>query len=203
MYKLIFIGSLIICFLIGGCASDQKLTSVAGMPLDAPTKTVAIKGENCTWIPDKVNVEQGDHVVLEVNSVDWDYNFMLKGYDLRFNIPKGETVSTELYASKTGEFEFGCYIEAGLHYNWGGMVGKLIVKEAKGVITESSAIDEQRTIAKAYAEIKCDPCDYNIDYGDTNNLGEKSGVDEGFVKLECDPCDYNIDYGDTYHPAEK
>ena len=66
-----------------------------------------------------------------------------------------------------------------------------------------SAIDGQKVIAKSYVEIKCDPCDYNIDYGDTLLPAEKGGVDEGSVKLECDPCDYNIDYGDTYHPIEK
>jgi hypothetical protein len=72
-----------------------------------------------------------------------------------------------------------------------------------GVTMEQSAVDEQTATAKAYVEIKCDPCDYNIDYGDTDHLTEKGGVDEGSVKLECDPCDYNIDYGDTDHPIEK
>ena len=71
-----------------------------------------------------------------------------------------------------------------------------------GVAMMPSAIDEHK--AKEYVEIKCDPCDYNIDYGDTNYPTiEKGGIDEGSVKLECDPCDYNIDYGDTYHPIEK
>jgi hypothetical protein len=72
-----------------------------------------------------------------------------------------------------------------------------------GAIMEPSATDEQKGIAKAYVQIKCDPCDYNIDYGDTYRPTEKGGVDEGSVKLECDPCDYNIDYGDTYQPVEK
>ena len=60
------------------------------------------------------------------------------------------------------------------------------------------ASDEQIAIAKSYVEIKCDPCDYNIDYGDTFYPAEKEkeGVDEGVVQLECDPCDYEIDYGD-------
>ena len=66
-----------------------------------------------------------------------------------------------------------------------------------------SAIDEQKVMTKSYVEIKCDPCDYNIDYGDTYHLTDKGGVDEGTVKLECDPCDYNIDYGDKYQPVEK
>jgi hypothetical protein len=79
----------------------------------------------------------------------------------------------------------------------------LLMAISNGVTMEQSAVEEQKKIAKAYVEMKCDPCDYNIDYGDTNHPTEKGGMDEGSVKLECDPCDYNIDYGDTYQPIEK
>ena len=79
----------------------------------------------------------------------------------------------------------------------------LLTGSVYGVAMGPSAIDEPNVIAKEYAEVKCDPCDYNIDYGDTFHPAEKGGVDEGTVKLECDPCDYNIDYGDTYPPIGK
>ena len=65
------------------------------------------------------------------------------------------------------------------------------------------AIDKDIETAKEYVEVKCDPCDYNIDYGDTDHPAEKGGLDEGIVKLECDPCDYNIDYGETEQPMKK
>jgi len=58
------------------------------------------------------------------------------------------------------------------------------------------SFDEKTAVEKSYVEIKCDPCDYNIDYGDTHHPAEKAGIDEGVAKLKCDPCDYNIDYGD-------
>lgn len=64
-----------------------------------------------------------------------------------------------------------------------------------GTETGRTVADEQVMTAKSYVEVKCDPCDYNIDYGDTVRPAEKEGVDEGAVKLECDPCDYNVDYG--------
>lgn len=115
-------------FFIAGCATRPKLTSLEGMPPDAPVKKIQLKGENCTWTPDTIRVKKGTHVILDVESVDWDYNFNLKGFDLRFIIPEGKTVTAEFYASKTGEFEFGCYIEKGQRYMWGGMVGKLIVE---------------------------------------------------------------------------
>jgi hypothetical protein len=79
----------------------------------------------------------------------------------------------------------------------------LFTGTVNGVEMGPAAIDSQIAIAKSYVEIKCDPCDYNIDYGDTNYLAGKGGVDEGTVKFKCDPCDYNVDYGDTYRPIEK
>ncbi len=87
-----------------------------------------------------------------------------------------------------------------------GMVATMFIFAGivNGMAMEPSELLEQKAIAKEYVEIKCDPCDYNIDYGDTNYPTiEKGGIDEGSVKLECDPCDYNIDYGETYHPIEK
>lgn len=118
----------VLLFFIVGCATSEKMKALEGMPSGAPVETVQLKGNNCTWTPDIIKVKQGTHVILEVESVDWDYNFMLKGYDLRFIAPKGKKVTAEFYASEKGEFEFGCYIEKGLRYLWGGMVGKLMVE---------------------------------------------------------------------------
>lgn len=118
----------IIIFIIAGCASKQLRESVDGMYPRSPLMLVNIKGEDCRWTPDVIKVEKGTHVIMGVESVDWDYNFTLSDYNLRFDIPQGEKVFAEFYASKTGEFEFGCYIERGENFHWGGMVGKLIVE---------------------------------------------------------------------------
>jgi heme/copper-type cytochrome/quinol oxidase subunit 2 len=124
MKKIPFI---VLCLLIMGCAGQQT-KALQEIPEEAPVKKVHLKGENCVWVPDLITVERGNHVILEVESIDWDYNFQLKGYDLRFVIPKGEKVTADFYASKAGEFEFGCYIEKGRYHLWGDMVGKLIVQ---------------------------------------------------------------------------
>jgi heme/copper-type cytochrome/quinol oxidase subunit 2 len=110
-----------------GCVK-QKLMSLEGMPPDSPVKKIMITGEDCGWSPNLVKVKQGTHVILEVESADWDYNFRLAYYDLVFEIPEGKKVTAEFYASKAGDFEFGCYIETGKKYFWGGMVGKIVVE---------------------------------------------------------------------------
>ena len=48
---------------------------------------------------------------------------------------------------------------------------------------------------KNTVKFKCDPCDYNIDYGIMNKSEGKGTVEKGYIEIECDPCDYNIDYG--------
>jgi len=125
MKKLII---LVLLLFIAGCATEPQLKSTVGMPPDAPVEKIHVKGENCNWSPELIRVKKDTHVILEVESVDWDYNFNLTGYDLSFVIPKGKTVTAEFYASRTGEFVFGCYIEKGDKYLWGGMVGKIIVE---------------------------------------------------------------------------
>jgi heme/copper-type cytochrome/quinol oxidase subunit 2 len=104
------------------------MTALEGMPSGAPVEKIQIKGDKCEWSPNIIKVKKDTHVFLEVESVDWNYNFRLNGYGLRFSVNKGEKAIAEFYASEKGEFEFGCYIEKGWHYSWGGMVGKLIVE---------------------------------------------------------------------------
>jgi len=128
MNKFMIISLSIICFILAGCAAGQKAASLEKIPADAPEQTVLLTGNQCEWVPDRIIVPKGTHVTLNINSVDWDYNFRLKNYGLFLKIPKGETVSVDFYASKEGEFEYGCYIEEGLHYYWGGMVGMLVVE---------------------------------------------------------------------------
>jgi heme/copper-type cytochrome/quinol oxidase subunit 2 len=128
MKKIFFAVLFIFIIFIVGCATGSKMKAVEGMPSGAPVETVQLKGNNCIWTPDLIKVKKGTHVMLEVESADFDYNFRLNGYGLRFMVPKGKKVTAEFYASEKGEFEFGCYIEKGLHYSWGGMVGKLIVE---------------------------------------------------------------------------
>jgi heme/copper-type cytochrome/quinol oxidase subunit 2 len=123
--KKIFIVMLL--FFVVGCMK-QNLRSLEGMPPDAPVKKILIQGEDCGWSPNLVRIKKGTHVILEVESVDWDYNFRLDYYDLQFKIPEGKKITAEFYASKAGEFEYGCYIETGAKFFWGGMIGKLIVE---------------------------------------------------------------------------
>jgi hypothetical protein len=56
-------------------------------------------------------------------------------------------------------------------------------------------ITAKGAVEQSVVKFKCDPCDYNIDYGSQDSPAAKGKVDEGFIEIKCDPCDYNIDYG--------
>jgi hypothetical protein len=69
--------------MIAGCASSPNYTALEGMPADAPVQNVELKGNDCEWIPETIRVDKGSHVILDVHSVDWDYNFRMK-YSFKF-----------------------------------------------------------------------------------------------------------------------
>jgi hypothetical protein len=86
-----------------------------------------------------------------------------------------------------------------------GMIAVVLI--FPGVVTGEKmwtpAVYEQMAQEKEHVKFKCDPCDYNIDYGSEYYPTEKVPFEEGFVKFECDPCDYNVDYGGEYLPIDK
>lgn len=114
--------------MVTGCAPAQKMSALQGMPEGAPTKTIHITAEKYKFTPDTIRVKKGTHLVLELESLDVRHEFKLEGYDIYSKIPAKETVKVELYASKAGEFGFGCHVGLGMHYALG-MKGTLIVEE--------------------------------------------------------------------------
>ena len=62
--------------------------------------------------------------------------------------------------------------------------------------------DAKGAVKQSVVRFKCDPCDYNIDYGSQDSPDARGIVDEGFIEIKCDPCDYNIDYGSQDRSAK-
>ncbi|MGD2080732.1 MAG: cupredoxin domain-containing protein [Nitrospirota bacterium] len=111
-----------------GCAPAQKTSAPRGMPEGAPTKTIHVTAEKYKFTPNTIRVKKGTRLVLELESLDSRHEFELEEYGIHAEIPAGETVRVELFASEPGEFEFACHAGFGLHYKFG-MSGTLIVEE--------------------------------------------------------------------------
>jgi hypothetical protein len=86
------------------------------------------------------------------------------------------------------------------------IIGLLVTMTVTVFVSEyvrGDTITAKGTVEKSVVKFKCDPCDYNIDYGSKDSPAAKGKVDEGFIEIKCDPCDYNIDYGSKDSPTSK
>ena len=77
------------------------------------------------WNPNQIIVRQGDEVTLEILGVNGaEHPSLLEGYDISFNVKRGELTTVRFTADKPGVFVFRC----GIHSP--AMVGELIVLPA-------------------------------------------------------------------------
>jgi cytochrome c oxidase subunit 2 len=112
-------------------------TSVATIPLlalgeELPTtapRTFEITASRYTFEPDRIEVQQGDHVRLILHSADTTHGLAIDGYDVEVVIPKGgERVSVEFMAHRAGVFRMKCSEYCGSGHRR--MQGRLVVTEA-------------------------------------------------------------------------
>lgn len=76
--------------------------------------------------PAVVEVDQGDHVVLSLHSIDVKHGFSLKPYGIKVTIPKGgDVVVVDFTADKPGSFSFSCSEYCGPRHS--SMKGELVV----------------------------------------------------------------------------
>ena len=89
------------------------------------TKTFKMTAKKYEFLPNTIEVNQGDRVVLEITALDRDHGIGIVGLDIERDLPHNKTVVIEFVAAKKGEFTIKCTTFCG----WGhfGMSGKLIV----------------------------------------------------------------------------
>jgi|ERR1700693_924126 cytochrome c oxidase subunit 2 len=95
---------------------------------DAPAGGGEIKmtAKKYEFQPATVKVKQGEHVKLVITALDRDHGFKLEAFQVEKKLPKGEPVTVEFTADKTGTFPFQCSQFCGLGH--GKMKGELVVE---------------------------------------------------------------------------
>lgn len=78
------------------------------------------------FTPDTVTVKKGDHVRLLITAVDRAHGFKLDAFHVDKKLPKGEEVTVEFTADRTGTFPFECSVFCGMGHRK--MKGELIVE---------------------------------------------------------------------------
>lgn len=89
-------------------------------------KTFEVKADNYQFIPDTIEVNQGDKVIIKALAVDKDHGFSIKQFNIDQPLLKGQWVTMEFVADRVGEFTIRCSKFCGWKHFW--MKGKLIVK---------------------------------------------------------------------------
>jgi cytochrome c oxidase subunit 2 len=93
---------------------------------DAPVKTFEVAASRYKFDPERLEVDEGDRVVLKLRSLDVAHGLAVKEFKAQAAIPKGgEVVTVEFVASKAGTYVIECSEYCGRGHK--GMKGQLVV----------------------------------------------------------------------------
>jgi len=91
----------------------------------APPRVIKMTAKKFEYSPAEVHIKRGEHVVLELTSLDRKHGFKLPEFGIRADVPPGATARVEVTAEKAGRFPFACDVFCGDGHE--DMTGTLIV----------------------------------------------------------------------------
>ena len=87
----------------------QALPEPPSQSAQCEVKEFAILAQRYEFIPERIEVDQGDHVRISVRSADATHGFSIRGYGVHEQVPRtGEPVVVEFDATRPGSFEITC-----------------------------------------------------------------------------------------------
>lgn len=89
------------------------------------TRVIRVDGRMFDYSPNVIHVNQGDHVVLELASMDVVHGLYLDGYGVETTAEPGVPSRVEFTADRAGKFRYRCSISCGAMHPF--MIGDLIV----------------------------------------------------------------------------
>ena len=90
------------------------------------TKEFDIVARQWNFNPDTITVNEGDTVILNINSIDVNHGFAIKEFGVSESLNPGNTVRVEFIADRKGSFSFFCNVQCGSGHTR--MRGTLIVE---------------------------------------------------------------------------
>ena len=88
-------------------------------------KEFDLTASNWEFNPSTIEVNQGDTVILHIESIEGYHGIYISDYDINEQLPPGETIDIKFIANKKGTFNFFCNVPCGAGH--GSMGGQLIV----------------------------------------------------------------------------
>ncbi|NJL94622.1 MAG: hypothetical protein HC915_13305 [Anaerolineae bacterium] len=77
------------------------------------------------FTPSRIQVNQGDHVIITLTSSDVVHGFYLDGYEIQQRVEPGIPQQIEFVADRSGKFRFRCSVSCGSLHPF--MIGELVV----------------------------------------------------------------------------
>jgi len=102
---------------LGRALGAQEMTEVkpisklASKPVrDVVTKrrVIKIQAKKFNYTPNRIVLKKGDHVTLELTSIDFMHGFLIPDFKMRADIPPGQITTLQLNTDEEGEFIFLC-----------------------------------------------------------------------------------------------
>jgi len=94
--------------------------------LSTPTaRAITMRAEQFEYYPGRIEVNQGDHVVITITSTDVIHGFRLEEYGINREIVPGRMQRIEFIADQVGKFYYRCSVTCGPLHPF--MVGELVV----------------------------------------------------------------------------
>jgi cytochrome c oxidase subunit 2 len=100
-------------------------TTAQSTPAEAG-KEFRLTARKYQFSPTTISVKQGDRVRLIITAIDADHGFKLEAFNIGRTLSKGEPVTIEFTADRTGSFPFECSHFCGLGHRK--MKGQLTVE---------------------------------------------------------------------------
>jgi cytochrome c oxidase subunit II len=100
-------------------------TTAQSTPAEAG-KEFRLTARKYQFSPTMISVKQGDRVRLIITAIDADHGFKLEAFNIGRTLSKGEPVTIEFTADRTGSFPFECSHFCGLGHRK--MKGQLTVE---------------------------------------------------------------------------
>jgi cytochrome c oxidase subunit 2 len=86
--------------------------AVTAAAADEP-RVIKVTAKKFEFSPAEIHVKRGEHVVLELTSLDRKHGFKLPELGIRTEVPAGGTTRVEITAEKPGRFPFACDVFCG------------------------------------------------------------------------------------------
>ncbi len=88
-------------------------------------KHITLDAAQFEFLPGRLSVNQGDHVIITLAASDVVHGFYLDGYGIEERVEPGLTKSIEFVADQAGKFRFRCSVPCGSFHPF--MIGELVV----------------------------------------------------------------------------